>query len=291
MFLKRELRRAFEKNASIADSDGHLPWLRVSRYDNGLFSGHIEATELHLPIRGLSAAFAGFCMVQLSDIHFGTWMNRKRLDRAVGLALSLRPDIFLLTGDYLPGNEWSPKRESQLADLAAGLRPLPEAAPTFSILGNHDHRTNAPAIQKALAGIGAKDLTNTVHPLRNGNARLYLAGVDDLKSGFPRLDLVLQQLPNDGPAILLAHEPDFADVSAQTGRFALQVSGHTHGGQVVLPFIGPPLLPKNGQKYPSGLYKVGQMYQYTNRGIGTGEQYIRFNCPAEITRYVLEPSE
>ncbi len=291
MFLKRELHRAVENKASIGTSDGHLPWLRVSRYDNGLFSGHIEVTELHLPIRGLPAAFAGFCLVQLSDIHFGTWVNRKRLDRAVNLALALRPDIFLLTGDYLPGNEWSPKRESQLADLAAGLRPLPETALTFSILGNHDHRTNAPAIQEALAGIGVIDLTNMVYPLQNGNARLYLAGVDDLKSGNPRLDLVLQQLPEDAPVILLAHEPDFADVSAETGRFALQVSGHTHGGQVVLPFIGPPLLPKNGRKYPSGLYKVGQMYQYTNRGIGTGEQFIRYNCPAEITQFVLEPGE
>jgi hypothetical protein len=132
------------------------------------------------------------------------------------------------------------------------------------------------------------DLTNRVYPLENGPARLYLAGIDDINAGFPRLDRVLQQLPTDGPAILLAHEPDYADISARTGRFALQVSGHTHGGQVVLPFIGRPLLPKNGRKYPSGLYKVGEMYQYTNRGIGTGQQYIRFNCRPEITQFVLE---
>ena len=69
----------------------------------------------------------------------------------------------------------------------------------------------------------------------------------------------------------MAHEPDYADVSALTGRFDLQVSGHSHGGQVVIPFVGPPILPHLGRKYPSGLYQVGNMYQYTNRGVGMGE--------------------
>lgn len=253
--------------------------------------GRIEVTELHLPIRGLSPAFAGLRLVQLSDIHIGTWINLARLSQAAQLALSTKPDILLLTGDYLPGYGWSAWYKSQLADLVTGLRPLASACPTFSILGNHDHRTNVTAVRSALAGLGTIDLTNTVYPLQNGSARLYLAGVDDLNAGYPRLDRVLKQLPADGPAILLAHEPDFADISAATGRFALQISGHTHGGQVVLPFIGPPLLPRNGRKYPSGLYKVGEMYQYTNRGIGTGYQGIRLNCRPEITLFVLEQAE
>jgi predicted MPP superfamily phosphohydrolase len=99
---------------------------------------------------------------------------------------------------------------------------------------------------------------------------------------------VIDQLSENGAAILLVHEPDFADVSAATGKFDLQVSGHTHGGQIVLPFYGPPILPLSGRKYPSGLYRVGNMFQYTNRGVGVDRMPIRWNCPAEITLFTLE---
>jgi len=93
----------------------------------------------------------------------------------------------------------------------------------------------------------------------------------------------------DGAAIQLAHEPDFADKSSLTGRFDLQVSGHSHVGQVgVVPFYGPPVLPFLGQKYPSGLYRVGDMFQYTNRGVCMVRLPIRINCPPEITIFNLE---
>jgi predicted MPP superfamily phosphohydrolase len=98
-------------------------------------------------------------------------------------------------------------------------------------------------------------------------------------------------LKDDSAAILLAHEPDFADISMRTNRFDLQVSGHSHGGQVVFPFYGPPILPYLGQKYPSGLYRVGSMLQYTNRGVGMIDPPIRFNCPPEITMFELQPAE
>ena len=105
-----------------------------------------------------------------------------------------------------------------------------------------------------------------------------------------RLDQVLDKLTDDSPAILLAHEPDFADISSKTGRFAMQVSGHSHGGQVIVPFHGPLVLPYLGQKYPKGLYRLGQMVQYTNRGVGMIYPYVRFNCPPEITLFVLDGS-
>lgn len=288
MFLKRELRRNIYRISTSEAAGTLLSRFGIWRYITEVEPNLIEVTELHLPIRGLPAAFSGLRLVQISDIHMGGWMNLERLDRAIQLALAQKPDLALLTGDYLPSYGWSPRRAAQLADLETGLGPLPKVCPTFSILGNHDHRTNGPAIQAVLDGIGVIDMTNAVYPLKNGQARLYLAGVDDINAGNPRLDLVLQQLPSDGPAILLAHEPDFADVSAATGRFALQVSGHTHGGQVVLPFVGAPVLPRNGRRYPSGLYKVGEMYQYTNRGIGMGTKGVRYNCRPEITMFVLE---
>jgi predicted MPP superfamily phosphohydrolase len=126
-----------------------------------------------------------------------------------------------------------------------------------------------------------------VHTLERGGSLLHIAGVDDVWERQDRLDLVLDRLPAEGGAILLAHEPDFADTSAATGRFDLQISGHSHGGQVIAPFAGPLRLPHLGRKYPLGLYRVGDMLQYTNRGVGMVYPYVRFNCRPEITLFTL----
>ncbi|MGZ9167079.1 MAG: metallophosphoesterase [Anaerolineales bacterium] len=138
---------------------------------------------------------------------------------------------------------------------------------------------------------GVTDLTNAVVTLTRDGKDLHLCGVDDICEGQVRLNDVIARLSNNGAAILLAHEPDYADVSAATGRFDLQISGHSHGGQVTLPFYGPPLLPYLGRRYPRGLYKVGDMFQYTNRGVGMNRLAVRFNCPAEITIFELESTE
>jgi len=117
-------------------------------------------------------------------------------------------------------------------------------------------------------------LRNSIATLKRGSSELHIAGLDDVSQKMDRLDNIMESLPDHGAAILLAHEPDFADVSAATGRFDLQLSGHSHGGQIVLPFFGPPLLPELGQKYPSGLYVT--------------TINARFNCRPEITIFTLE---
>ncbi len=124
-----------------------------------------------------------------------------------------------------------------------------------------------------------------------GNARLHVAGVDDYMVGAARPDLVLERLPAEGAAVLLAHEPDFADVSAATGRFDMQISGHSHGGQVRLPVLDPPYLPPHARRYPLGLYRVAGMLQYTNRGVGMLGPHIRLNCRPEITAFTFEPAQ
>jgi len=156
-----------------------------------------------------------------------------------------------------------------------------------AVLGNHDHWTDADMIHRVIKESGMVDLTNTVHTLDRRSAPLHLAGVDDIWEEHDRLDDVLAQLPYDGAAILLAHEPDFADTSAASGRFDLELSGHSHGGQVILPFVGPLRLPYLGRKYPLGRYQVGPMIQYTNRGVGMISPRVRFNCRPEITVFTL----
>lgn len=251
----------------------------------------VEIKEVHLPLRRLAPAFAGLRLVQLSDIHLGGWLKRHQLDYAVNLMIGLKPDIILLTGDYLPGHGWVPSHADYLKDLEAGLKPLAAVAPVLAILGNHDHWSNPSAVRVMLAQAGALDLSNTVYTYNRDGDRLHIGGVDSIYAGMDRLDQVLAQLPETGAAILLAHEPDFADTSAATGRFDLQISGHSHGGQVIIPFVGPIELPKYAEKYPLGLYRVGNMYQYTNRGLGMASIPVRFNCRPEISLFVLESGQ
>jgi predicted MPP superfamily phosphohydrolase len=130
-------------------------------------------------------------------------------------------------------------------------------------------------------------LHNEALTLNINGAGFTLAGVDDVWSGQPDLRAALNQVPPDSPTLLLAHEPDFADISAQDGRVALQLSGHTHGGQVRLPGVGALILPYLGQKYDIGLRQVGQMWVYTSRGVGLIGPPIRLNCPPEITEITL----
>jgi predicted MPP superfamily phosphohydrolase len=130
-------------------------------------------------------------------------------------------------------------------------------------------------------------LSNRVHTLERGATRLHVAGVDSVLRRRARLDQVLAALPDDGAAILLAHEPDFAYISAATGRFGLQLSGHSHGGQIRVPVLTRYVLPHYSQRYVHGAYYAGNMLLYVNRGVGTVGLPLRFNSRPEITRFTL----
>jgi predicted MPP superfamily phosphohydrolase len=285
---KRVTRRGFLQLLGAAALDVLL--LGIGSVGYGFFIGPsqfvVETIRLKLP--RLSPGFSGLRLVQISDIHMGGWMNPERLQQVAELVVAQNPDVLLITGDFFIGYDFDDEAKEALQDMAKGLAPLATSVPTFAVLGNHDYWVNADAVREMLRSIDITDLTNQVFTLTRGNEHLHLCGVDDVWDGTVRLEDVLARLNGDGAAILLAHEPDFADTSAKTGRFDLQLSGHTHGGQIVLPFIGPPRLPYLGRKYPSGLYQVGEMFQYTNRGIGMARLPVRINCPPEITLFVLE---
>jgi predicted MPP superfamily phosphohydrolase len=251
----------------------------------------LRVEKVTLRLRRLAPAFQGLRIAQISDIHMGGWMNAERLERVADLVIEQKPDLFLLTGDFLTGHIFDGTSEEHLQRLITILSPLAKSVPSYAVLGNHDYWTNAGAVREMLRSSGITDLTNSVFAITRGNDRLYLCGVDDIWEGDVRLDEVIEDLASDAPAILLAHEPDFADLSSRTGRFGLQISGHSHGGQVVIPFYGPIVLPYLGQKYPSGLYRVGGMVQYTNRGVGMLDPPVRFNCPPEITLFTLNGDE
>ncbi|MGB9200147.1 metallophosphoesterase [Methanobacterium sp.] len=237
-----------------------------------------EIVNLKVEIPDLDPAFNGYRIAHISDIHLGQWISAKRIDGVVNMVNKLEPDLIAITGDSV-----SYVVNEPVLDMLRILKNLKPKDATVAVLGNHDHWVGAKEIRNVMDESNIIELENDVYTLKRGDATLHIAGVDSITLEKDDLDAVLNKLPSSGPAILLAHEPDFADVSSATGRFSLQLSGHSHGGQMVIPWLGTPFRGSQFRKYPLGEYKVGEMVQYTNRGLGTNVFWIRINCPPEIT--------
>lgn len=243
----------------------------------------MELVRLTLTLPRLDPEFDGYTVVQIGDFHLDDWTKPERLTRIVERVNAQSPDLVVIMGDFASYSA----RRLDTETLAGALRRLRARDGTFAVLGNHDYLTDVRLVLDCLRESGVTPLINGVSTLRRGGAELHVAGVDDVMEGESRLDLVLDELPGSGAAILLAHEPDFADVAAATGRFDLQLSGHSHGGQVRIPLLGRAILPPFSQRYTRGLYRVGGMIQYTNRGIGFVDARLRFLCRPEITTLTL----
>jgi hypothetical protein len=238
--------------------------------------------RLEVEIHGLDPAWDGYHLTHLTDIHLGQWLSPARLKGVVDLTNSLGADLIALTGDFL-----SYDLDGSARDLEREFSRLRAKDGVFAVLGNHDHWVGAGQVRALLERCGVRELRNDVVTLRRGPAVLHLAGVDDVMVHQDDLPQVLDRLPPEGPVLLLAHEPDFADRAARTGRFGLQLSGHSHGGQIVLPGFGPLIRGPHCWKYPLDRYQVGKMTLYTNRGLGSNMWWIRVNCPPEIALVTL----
>lgn len=244
----------------------------------------VETTFQTIPLAHLPVAFDGLTLVQVSDWHLGTWMTLDRMLAIARQANALNPDVLVMTGDFL--TRFGP---TTFDDITASMAAFTAKESVLAILGNHDHWTSAAKVGQALGRVpAAKLLLNEHIVLTRGTDHLYIAGVDDIWEQKNDLGKALNGIPTDAAVILLAHEPDYADEVAATGRVGLQLSGHSHGGQVRLPFIGAPITPPLGQKYDMGLYNVAGMALYTNRGLGMVSPDVRFNCRPEITHFTLK---
>lgn len=242
-----------------------------------------EVVPVNITIPELAPAFNGFKIVQISDLHVDTSMNRRKLDKIVTLINQQEPDIVAITGDFFT---YEPDKDNANL-LITALQKLTPQDKTIGVLGNHDYYGDPSIIREILAQSNVLELSNSIYTIERGQAQLKIAGLDDYWYQKSRLDLVLAQLETDDVTILLIHEPDFADISAPTEKFALEISGHSHGGQVRFPFRQPDVLPPYGQKYPLGRYQVGSMIQYTNRGVGMIPPAVRLNSRPEITVFTL----
>jgi hypothetical protein len=239
--------------------------------------GDFEVVKVKINIPRLPTLFQGYRIVHISDIHYGQWISADRLNGVIGLINHQEPDIVAITGDFV---SYSGKNIEELIPALKGIRARDA---TVAVLGNHDYWLGAEKVRSILSESKIIELNNDVYTVNREGFALYIAGVDSTTLKKNQLDKVLQKLPPNGPAILLVHEPDFADISAETKRFSLQLSGHSHGGQFVIPKLGTPFRGDGFRKYPLGRYQVGEMVQYTNRGLGTNAFWIRINCAPEIT--------
>jgi predicted MPP superfamily phosphohydrolase len=241
----------------------------------------LKITRLTLPVAGLSPAFEGYRIVQLSDPHLGTRLIQEHLPLVVQAANREQADLVAITGDFATGGR------KGFVEGQAILARLHARDGVWAILGNHDYYVGVDNVASALRGAGIHLLCNAHCAIRRGADRLVIAGVDDVVMGRPDLGAALDGAPDDSPVILLAHEPDFAQIAAADPRIVLQLSGHTHGGQVRLPGMKPFVLPMFGHVYPDGPYRVQHMLLYVSRGIGTGRFVMRFNCRPEMVVITL----
>ena len=237
------------------------------------------------------AALAGFTIAVLSDFHYDPYFSEHPLHAAIPMVNGLHPDMIALTGDFVSmpsiyGDET--KAASTAEPCARLLKQLHAPYGLWAVLGNHDDATDPAIVSDALRQAGISLLANQSMPIEPKGSRFWLSGVNDVLSRTADLDATLENVPKEEATILLAHEPDYADYVARH-PVDLQLSGHSHGGQVRLPFLPPLYLPSLARKYVSGLYQVGALTLYTNPGLGTVGVPIRWNCPPEITLLTLRP--
>ncbi len=237
--------------------------------------------QVLVPIKNLKSSLEGLTILQLSDIHLRPFTQPSLVKKAVEIANRLHPDLVVLTGDYVWLN-----REAAF-DLASILSGLNSRYGVYSVLGNHDYWLDLQVIKTAFAEARLPLLINQGLEVSAGKDALYLAGLDDGWSGKADLKQALEKASDRVPIVLLLHEPDLVDQTSLDPRIALQLSGHTHGGQVRLPGKPSMFTPYLGKKYDQGLFRINNTWLYTNRGLGVISVPFRYNCPPEITLLTL----
>jgi len=240
----------------------------------------LKVEKVDVRIRGLSAGFDGFTVCQVTDVHHSPFVRLGYIERVVEKANSLKPDLTVLTGDYIDDTS------EYIAPAIKALSGLKARRGLLSVLGNHDHFIGKARTVEALRSHGIPLLENSHTLIESGNSALCVAGVRDYLEDFPDAASALNGVDKDIPRILLSHHPDYAEHLPGDERVDLVISGHTHGGQIRAPFSYAPVLPSAyGQKYSGGLVALEDRdtLVYVSRGVGVVGIPVRINCPPELT--------
>ncbi len=249
---------------------------------------HVEIVHVPMPLRDLPESLVGKTILQISDLHVGPIVSRDYLVHCLELVSSLEPDIVAITGDFVSYD--GPARINEAVDLLADMQPGKLA--TVAITGNHDfgfsregftNRQAADSLTEKLDGIGIRMLRNAAVEIEG----LRLLGVDDFWGPTHELGETLSSGNAEQPSVMLCHNPDFVDQPGWENYRGWILSGHTHGGQVRLPFCKPPILPIRNHDYTAGQVELsGSRTLYVNRGLGYLRK-VRLNVRPEITVFKL----
>ncbi|TCJ06168.1 metallophosphoesterase [Cytobacillus praedii] len=234
----------------------------------------------------IPSSFNDFKIVQFSDTHLGFHYDAHQLKKLVKKINALKPDIIFFTGDLMD----IPNQYHESNIIIPLLKELEAPFGKFAIYGNHDHGGYGTDIYKSIIEeSGFKLLLNSHQKVKliDGSS-IYVIGIDDAMLGKPDIQTAIDGVPDQSYKILLSHAPDFAD-EAETFNIQLQLSGHSHGGQVKIPFVGALVIPPYAEKYTEGFYQIGStpLTLYVNRGLGTTRLPFRFLCKPELTVFSL----
>lgn len=252
-------------------------WSKVAKLAideaNSLSLENLEITLDRLPKK-----LDGFKIVHLSDLHHSPLTDLAHITRAVKVANRLRPDMFVLTGDYVS------HETKYIAPVAKALGELKAELGSYACLGNHDHWTDPDAVTQKFRDAGIEVLINQGFRVETRGSSFWLAGVDDHMVGKTDLPSALKGSYPDEMKLLLAHNPLIFRQAVRLG-VDLTFSGHTHGGQVKVRDPEKRILPR--RKLSAGLHKRNDSQIYITRGIGTVVLPVRFQCPPEISLITL----
>lgn len=276
---RRQLtRRSFLKLSALSAAGLALYSAEVARHE-------LSIEEHTIRLARLPEAFRGMRVVQISDFHYAEYSEAYFLREMVDRVNRLRPDMVVLTGDFVSYGllpvSYARRHAGGCAEILSEIScPL-----RYAILGNHDVGVGQRYVVGPLHENGIPVLLNQAVPLERGGQRLWVAGLNSASEGRSRPEQAIPETRGE-PTMVLAHEPD---ILPQVARYKvdLMLSGHTHGGQVRLPFLPPLHLPPLGRKYVEGLFRQGETQLYVNRGIGAVGLPFRLNCPPEITVLTL----
>jgi uncharacterized protein len=246
-------------------------------YARKIEPNHLVLERKTVAIPTLPESLEGFRIVLLSDFHLGPYTQMSLINRSIEMANSLKPDLILLGGDFVYAHV------DPIFEIAPALTRLNAKQGVFSVLGNHDHYNGPETIVQSLRAASIPVLMNEGVTLGS----LYLAGIDSVWAGQPDPRAAFAKRSNEPTTLVLVHEPDYVDQLVHQTNLDLQISGHTHGGQIRLPLIGQIYFPEWGEVYSAGLYKVRQSQLYVSRGIGVIGLPFRFDCPPEVTEITL----
>jgi uncharacterized protein len=238
-------------------------------------------SDHQVPSPRIHRTLDGVRIGQLSDLHVRTGIRPRRLHAAVEALNALRPDLVVLTGDYVC---FSPRPLPLLTEALRELR-----VPTFATLGNHDHYSGAAQVTRALERAGVDVLRNESRALALRCGRLHLVGIDDSVTGHHDPDRAFCGVPEDATRVVLAHDPALADHLAGY-RPALICSGHTHGGQIYFRRLTPYLSSRIGLKYLAGFFELDGAVLFVNRGMGASVP-LRFGAPIEMAQLTLRAEQ